>query len=161
MAPPPSHSQSALPGRNSLVLDSISEEQSRFVLNVRTDNVPRCPECRRSSSSYHSKYIRTVHDLPWQGREVKLRLILRRFRCRNVRCVRKVFAERVPDVVRRYARRTDRLHEIVRAVGYAAGGLPGAFGNYTWDLPQSWCKRSWRTAHLHSAERLIRQDTRS
>ncbi len=126
MAPPPSHSQSALPGRNSLVLDSISEEQSRFVLNVRSEQVPQCPECRRSSSSYHSKYIRTVHDLPWQGREVQLRVILRRFRCRNVRCVRKVFAERVPDVVRCYARRTDRLHEIVRAVGYAAGGLPGS-----------------------------------
>lgn len=126
MAPPPSHSQSALPGRMSLVLDSISEEQSRFVLNVRTDKVPRCPECHRSSNSYHSKYIRTVQDLPWQGREVQLRVILRRFRCRNVRCVRKVFAERIPDVVRSYARRTDRLHEIVRAVGYAAGGLPGS-----------------------------------
>jgi transposase len=126
MAPPPSHSQSALPGRNSLVLDSILEEQSRFVLNVRTDQAPRCPECRRSSSSYHSKYSRTVQDLPWQGREVQLRVILRRFRCRNVRCVRKVFAERVPGVVRCYARRTERLHEIVRAVGYAAGGLPGS-----------------------------------
>jgi transposase len=126
MAPPPSHSQSALPGRNSLVLDSILEEQSRFVLNVRTDQIPRCPECRRRSNSYHSKYIRTVQDLPWQGREVQLRLLLRRFRCRNVRCIRKVFAERVPDVVRRHGRRTERLHEIVRAVGYAAGGLPGS-----------------------------------
>ena len=73
MAPPPSHSQAALPGRNSLVLDSISEEQSRFVLNVRSEQAPQCPDCRRSSSSYHSRYIRTVHDLPWQDRVVQLR----------------------------------------------------------------------------------------
>jgi transposase len=109
MAPAPSHWQSALPGRNSLVLDSISNEQSRFVLIVRTDKVPRYPECHRSSNSYHSKYIGAVPDLPWQGREVQLRLILRRFRCRNVRCVRKVFAERIPGVVRCYARRTEPI----------------------------------------------------
>jgi transposase len=126
MAPPSSHSQSVLPGRNVLVLESISDEKTRFILNVRCEQQARCPECQRISRSCHSRYLRTLQDLPWQGRRVYLRVTVRRFRCRNGRCARKIFTEHLPDIVRQYARRTDRLSEIVRVVGYAAGGLPGS-----------------------------------
>jgi hypothetical protein len=51
---------------------------------------------------------------------------VRRFRCRNRRCSWKIFAERIPDIGRQHARRTARLLEVVRLVGYAAGGLPGS-----------------------------------
>ena len=40
-------------------------------------------------------------------------------------CPRKVFCERLPGVARAYARQTDRTSEIVRVVGYVAGGRPG------------------------------------
>jgi transposase len=126
MAPPLSHSQSVLPGRNVLVLESISDEKTCFILNVRCEQHVRCPGCRRISRSLHSRYVRTLQDLPWQGRRVYLRVTVRRFRCRNGRCARKIFAEELPDIVRQYARRTDRLSEIVRVVGYATGGLPGS-----------------------------------
>jgi transposase len=33
-----------------------------------------CPTCRRPSGRIHSRYERRLHDLPWQGRPVILRL---------------------------------------------------------------------------------------
>jgi transposase len=48
-----------------------------------------------------------------------------RFRCRNAACPRKIFCERLPRIARVYARQTERASEIVRLIGYVAGGLPG------------------------------------
>ena len=69
--------------------------------------------------------MRRLQDLPWQGLTVQIRLRVRRFRCRNRDCPRKVFTERVEGIPS-YLRQTCRLAEIVRLVGYVAGGLPGA-----------------------------------
>jgi hypothetical protein len=116
---PSSHSQAVLPGSNLLVLESINDEQTHFVLNVRSEQNARCPLCSHVSNAFHSRYTRIVQDLPWQGRQVQLRVDVRRFRCRNRCCGRKIFAEQLPDVVRQYARRTNRVLEIVRMVGYS------------------------------------------
>lgn len=43
----------------------------------------RCPDCGTSSSSCHSRYVRTLSDLPISGAIVKLRLSVRRFRCKR------------------------------------------------------------------------------
>ena len=43
----------------------------------------------------------------------------------NSSCPRKVFCERLPQVARVYGRQTDRASEIIRLIGYVAGGLPG------------------------------------
>jgi transposase len=56
---------------------------------------------------------------------VQLWATVGRFRCRNSLCPRKVFCERLPRVARAYSRQTDRAAEIVRLIGYVAGGLPG------------------------------------
>lgn len=78
------------------------------------------------SNSIHSRYTRYLQDLPWQGVRVRLRLTARRFRCRNASCGQRIFVERLPEVAQVYARQTNRLREIVRSVGFVAGGLPGA-----------------------------------
>ncbi|MGH9452842.1 MAG: transposase, partial [Terriglobia bacterium] len=51
---------------------------------------------------------------------------MRRFRCRNPQCHRKIFAERLPGVAAPRARETDRRCAVVRRVGYVLGGLPGS-----------------------------------
>ncbi len=57
-----------------------------------------CPACGLASSSVHSRYGRTLGDLPAHGRRLRIRLAARRFRCRNAACERRVFAERfAPD----------------------------------------------------------------
>jgi transposase len=64
-------------------------------------------------------------DLPWQGRPVTLQLQARRFRCLNQACPRRTFTERLPDVARPAARRTDRLGGLQRHIGLALGGEAG------------------------------------
>ena len=56
---------------------------------------------------------------------VQVWLTVGRFRCQNKSCTRKIFCERLPGVARAYGRQTDRAAEIVRLVGYIAGGRPG------------------------------------
>src|SRR5690606_57378 len=68
-----------------------------------------CPSCGRVSRSRHSSYTRLLMDLPADGRTVNIQLLVRRFRCRNPACRRRVFAERFPQLVRPHARRTERL----------------------------------------------------
>lgn len=125
MAPPPSHSQSLLPNPSILVLDRIERDADRFRFIVHVEQKPSCPLCGQVSGSAHSRYCRCLQDFPWQGVTVQLWVTARRFRCRNSSCPRKIFCERLPRVACAYGRQTDRASEIVRLVGYVAGGLPG------------------------------------
>jgi len=74
----------------------------------------------------HSRYVRTVADLPWQGVAVKLELHARRFHCENILCVTSIFCERLPSVVAHYARKTVRLNAALELIGFAMGGEAGA-----------------------------------
>ncbi len=85
-----------------------------------------CPLCNGMSSSLHSNYIRRVADLPWHGVTVRLELHIRKFRCRNELCVRKVFCERLPKVVAAHARKTVRLNSATMLLAFALGGEAGA-----------------------------------
>src|SRR4051794_13104324 len=126
MGAPPSHSQSVLPGRNTLILESVDRSEGRFILCARVHQPNSCPECGTHSRSVHSHYFRRLQDLPWQGTAVELRLKVRRFRCRNQLCSENIFTERIPTIVRRYARRTTRVLDIIHLVGYTTGGRPGS-----------------------------------
>lgn len=86
----------------------------------------RCPECGYPSRRVHSRYRRTLADLPWGGVPVSLRITVRKLFCDNPLCRRKVFAERVGGVARRYARRTDRQRGALEDIGLALGGRAGA-----------------------------------
>lgn len=85
-----------------------------------------CPVCKHHTSRLHSHYQRTLADLPWGGRSVRLSLRVRRFRCPEPGCPRRIFTERLPSLVEPYARKTTRLYEILRLVGFAVGGEAGA-----------------------------------
>jgi transposase len=85
-----------------------------------------CPSCKVASQHVHSSYPRRLSDLPWQGRPVTIHVAARRFRCCNPACARKTFAERLDDVARVSARRTERLFDLHRDLGLALGGEAGA-----------------------------------
>src|SRR5690606_38578899 len=73
----------------------------------------QCPLCGRVSRRKHSRYTRFLMDLPADGRTVNIHLTVRRFRCNNPACRRRVFAERFPQFVRPHARRTERLDDLL------------------------------------------------
>src|SRR5215217_8664946 len=84
-----------------------------------------CPLCGRTSSRVHSRYARTISDLPWHGISVELEVLARRFFCDEPSCERKIFCERLEEVAAR-ARKTVRLEEALLAIALELGGRAGA-----------------------------------
>jgi transposase len=117
---------SLVPG--GLVFDSVSDSTDSIILTVRSETAAgNCPLCGVPSRRVHSRYLRCVADLPCAGREVRFRMITRRFVCEVPHCRRRIFAERFrDDVVPIRARRTVRLERIVHHLGLALGGRPAA-----------------------------------
>jgi transposase len=85
-----------------------------------------CPCCAVPSSAVHSRYQRQLTDLPWGTRAIHIQLTVRQFVCRQSTCARRIFTERLPDLVAPSARKTTRLIDILRAVGMTLGGQAGA-----------------------------------
>jgi transposase len=73
----------------------------------------------------HSRYTRTLADLPWQGVPVRVRLRVRRFFCDTLACSRRIFTERLPGIVAPYGRRTERLTMWLTHIAFAVGGRAG------------------------------------
>jgi transposase len=85
-----------------------------------------CPRCHAPSSSIHNHYQRHLTDLSWGTRPVRIHLMVRTFVCRNPTCTRRIFTERLPDLVAPSARKTHQLITVLRAIGIALGGQAGA-----------------------------------
>jgi len=116
-----------IPDPTCLRLECIVSAPDLVTLIVKTfQPLATCPTCGKESNRIHSRYQRKVADLPCNGVSVCLRIRSRKFFCLNGDCRRSSFTERVPSVVDRYARRTVRLNDALRLIGYIAGGEAGA-----------------------------------
>jgi len=78
-----------------ITIDSIDPSANELVMRVACDfpSMP-CPECHQPSARIHSRYQRTVADLPCAGRNVLLTLIVRKFVGGTPACPRKIFTEK-------------------------------------------------------------------
>ncbi len=85
-----------------------------------------CPICSQRASRVHSHYQRALADLPWAQLPVHIELGVRRFFCTAPGCPRRIFTERLPTVVKPWARRTKRLAEVQQQIGTIVGGSAGA-----------------------------------
>ncbi|GAC1527988.1 MAG: ISL3 family transposase [Chloroflexota bacterium] len=116
-----------LPDPSRLRLDLLRVDGSTIiVLMATTPARSSCPLCGLASARVHSRYVRTLADLPWHGVAVSVQLTVRRFVCTNADCTRRIFGERLPGIVAPYARRTVRLYEALELIGFALGGEAGA-----------------------------------
>jgi transposase len=84
------------------------------------------PVCHQLATRVHSRYSRTLADLPWAQIPVRLHLQVRKLFCDTRDCPRRIFTERLPSVVAPWARRTTRLAEQQRHIGLTTGGAAGA-----------------------------------
>jgi transposase len=110
-----------LPLPDGLVLGQVEITAAQLTVEViSTQPFARCPKCGNLSDHVHCQYQRTVHDVPCGGRSVVLRLCVRKFFCWTATCPRKVFVERLPDLVQPWARVSNRLLEELKAIGLAA-----------------------------------------
>ena len=111
-----------------LAVKAVTTEADRLVVVVRPTALDAaCTDCGQRSAQVHSRYERRLLDLPSHGHAVHLHVQVRRFRCSNAGCPRRIFGEPLDEgIAPRGATRTSRLEGIVHHLGIALGGRPAA-----------------------------------
>lgn len=116
-----------LPHLQALSLETMAGDATHLTL-VATARAPSaaCPRCRQPSRRVHSRYGRTITDLPWSATPVILSVQVRRFFCTNRECACRIFCERLDQVTAAYGRRTHLVRAALEEIGMALGGRAGA-----------------------------------
>jgi transposase len=121
------HIKQLFPHLKSLRIEQITIGPQGVTLSIAVQRrSARCPLCGARSRRVHSRYHRTLADLPISGRRAVLIVQVRRFRCLIPACPRQIFAERLPDLAAPFARRSQPLQHALEQVGFALGGEAGA-----------------------------------
>jgi transposase len=154
---------SLLPDPTQLRLELIRVDGDVITLIVASTAVSAsCPLCSKRSDRIHSRYVRTLADLPWSDAAVRLQLTIHRFVCGTEDCARRIFAERLPSIAGPYARRTVRLTDAFAFVGFAIGGEAGArtLANLAMDASSDTLLRIIRAAVMpdHKTPRVLGVD---
>ncbi|SEO20463.1 Transposase [bacterium A37T11] len=119
--------QFILPSNLQLKAETIDSEPG--VLYVHTSVYQKdsaCPICGKRSNRIHSRYTRTLLDLPISGNIAKVKLKARKYFCDNAVCSRKVFTERFDCEIRPYYRRMVRSNDLLTRIALELGGNRGA-----------------------------------
>ena len=115
LIPPSLHVAALLLGDDGVTIRAVSEATGVC-----------CPVCGEPSDRVHSRYERTLADLPWARFAVRFRLQVRRFFCENPACPRTIFAERLAGIAPAFAHRTEQQRERLTDLALALGGEAGA-----------------------------------
>lgn len=75
----------------------------------------KCPNCNKTSSTYHSTYIRKIQDTPIHNIETWLHVCAYEFECENKECTVKTFTEELP-FARKNKVMTDALIQFVLSI---------------------------------------------
>ena len=119
--------ENLLPNISGLELESISKANNSIKIKLSISlKGGVCPCCHQESIRIHSKYSRSITDLPMAGNSVIIQLNMRKYFCDNASCKRKIFTERMGEELLPYARRTKRLNDQLIQIGFATGGNSGA-----------------------------------
>lgn len=120
--------QSLLPDAGRLRLDSYDiENGDRLTLSLSSiQTVVPCPLCGGFTQRVHSRYERTLADLPCVHFSLRLVIQVCKFFCSTPECQRRIFTERQPTVAVPWSRKTRRFVQRLQAIGLALGGAAGA-----------------------------------
>lgn len=115
-----------LPDTHSLSFEEIEIEANTILVKViSAGGEATCPYCQMPANRMHSRYFRTLDDLPCGERRVQVQWKTRRFFCDNHTCSHFTFCERLPGVAGFYARKTKRLQDKQIQIGFELGGETG------------------------------------
>ena len=117
-----------------------------------------CPECGTVSSRAHSRYRRRPRDLPWCQWAVQLVVHARKFFCDEPECPQRIFVERFPGVLEKYAHQTDRFDNALLELSYvtnaeAASRVAKALGYPT--SPDTLIRRQRQEHFIASTPRVV------
>ena len=117
-----------LPDKTNLQLEAWNLNEVQASIKLILSSMPaivKCPVCNKQTHRIHSRYERTLTDLPWADYNITLQLRVRKFFCINPLCKRRIFTERLASVTAPWARRTLRLAQRLTDIGLALGGAAG------------------------------------
>lgn len=112
------------PGPGVRVLGVALHDEDTWIVSAEAKPIGVCPDCGKLSRQKHGWRSRYLSDLPVQGRTVKVKLTLTRWKCPHPECGRKTFTDQLRTIASPYAHRTERMADIVRLVGHGMGGRP-------------------------------------
>lgn len=119
--------QFILPSNLQLKAHTIYPEPGLLCINTSAcQKYSACPICRKRSNRIHSRYLRTLLDLPISGHLARVKLKARKYFCDNAVCPRKVFTERFDYEIRPYYRRMVRSNDLLVRMALELGGNTGA-----------------------------------
>lgn len=104
-----------------IVYQQITDKEFFFILKVESHQAV-CPTCSSIAQRVHSRYTRNIIDLPAGGTSVHLQLLTKKWFCDRPTCKIKVFTERL-HWLHPYARKTNRLEETIRHIGFSTNCL--------------------------------------
>ncbi|MED1384131.1 transposase family protein [Bacillus mycoides] len=81
-----------------------------------------CPCCNTASTKVHSRYERTFHDLPIQGKKVVYVINNRKMFCHHAQCHRKTFAEQFSFLPYK-AKKSTRLEQEIMKISKNVSSL--------------------------------------
>jgi transposase len=117
---------SLFPLPDGLEITSVSETPEEVLVRVTSSRKTSCcPLCSTPSCAVHNYYRRHLLDLPCAGRPIRLLLTVKKFFCREASCERKIFTERLPELIEVSSRLTKRLRSTVQEIGLATCGKGG------------------------------------
>ncbi len=102
--------------KNLVMIENEKKENTIYIKCKMNTSQSKCPYCESLSNSIHSKYIRTVSDLPIQNNKVKLLIVVRKFFCSNPDCEYKTFGEKL-NFIEPKSVKTNRLIEYINHIG--------------------------------------------
>jgi hypothetical protein len=112
-----------LPTPSILKIDDISVQEKTIVFQVSSTQLQvACPDCQQISNKVHSRYQRTLADLPVSGLAVRLICQVKKFFCRHIECPRRIFVERLAGIADLFSRQTNRLSQIICSLAFYGGG---------------------------------------
>jgi transposase len=113
-------------GPSPLLVGEVADEGEQIVVRARTpQNAAACPVCRAQSEQVPGYQLRTVAEVPVDGRRVVIRVRVRRL-VGPTRGCRQTFREQMPGVLERCQRRTARLTRQAKDVLKELAGRAGA-----------------------------------
>ena len=115
-----------LTGLNNLrFIEGHINKETVDVKAILSKSYARCPLCGKKSYSVHSTYERLLMDLPIHGKLMNIKLLARKFRCRNSKYHQIIFTEQPAELTERYSRKTNavksKLQEVLIEMCYERG----------------------------------------
>lgn len=84
---------------NDFTIDKVIESKDAYEFYISNPNfTATCTSCGVESKFIHQEFERTIYDLSYQGKAVKIVFKQRRFKCKNSYCKRGHFIEHLPFI---------------------------------------------------------------